>query len=264
MASQAAPPLAGAEHTGTLRCVIPTGEGAAEAVGANAAVANARTAGTARTSARGVIPVFSQSIRGSSGSPYLLGDNHRLPRMATCHQGCHSQTSSIEHDREDAWCTARGSIQYVGGISPPAGCEGRSTSSSTTSGSSRTARSSTAMFLRSPFVCPRGLILGRIGPRDQGRKPSLTCGDAVEPPIGIEPMTYSLRGSYTHGKHSAGRHLPPQPRQFSSVSMAGSRSCMPKIRPRQRLPRRLSGCRSEKGCLDAHTYWFSGLMRFWL
>ena len=40
---------------------------------------------------------------------------------------------------------------------------------------------------------PRGRILDRIGPRDRGRKPSLTCGDAVEPPIGIEPMTYSLR-----------------------------------------------------------------------
>ena len=37
-----------------------------------------------------------------------------------------------------------------------------------------------------------GPILDRIGPRDRGRKPSLTCGDAVEPPIGIEPMTYSL------------------------------------------------------------------------
>ena len=42
-------------------------------------------------------------------------------------------------------------------------------------------------------ICPRGPILDRIGPRDRGRKPSLTCGDAVEPPIGIEPMTYSLR-----------------------------------------------------------------------
>jgi hypothetical protein len=30
--------------------------------------------------------------------------------------------------------------------------------------------------------------------RDDGRKPPLNCGDAVEPPIGIEPMTYSLRG----------------------------------------------------------------------
>ena len=42
-------------------------------------------------------------------------------------------------------------------------------------------------------ICPRGPILDRIGPRDRGRKPSLTCGDAMEPPIGIEPMTYSLR-----------------------------------------------------------------------
>jgi hypothetical protein len=26
-----------------------------------------------------------------------------------------------------------------------------------------------------------------------GPKPSVSCGDAVEPQIGIEPMTYSLR-----------------------------------------------------------------------
>ena len=35
--------------------------------------------------------------------------------------------------------------------------------------------------------CPRSPILGWIGPRDRGRNPSLACGDAVEPPIGIEP-----------------------------------------------------------------------------
>src|SRR5665811_1763923 len=44
-----------------------------------------------------------------------------------------------------------------------------------------------------PKIRPRGPTLTRIGPRDHGRKPPLTCGDAVEPPIGIEPMTYSLR-----------------------------------------------------------------------
>ena len=42
-------------------------------------------------------------------------------------------------------------------------------------------------------ICPQGPILTRIRPCDRGRKPPLTCGDAVEPPIGIEPMTYSLR-----------------------------------------------------------------------
>src|ERR1035437_7501369 len=94
MASQAASPLAGAEHTGTLRCATPTSEGAAEAVGANAAVAKTRTVGTAKKSVRRVIPVFSQSMRGYSGSPYLLGDNHRLPRMATCHEACHSKIPS--------------------------------------------------------------------------------------------------------------------------------------------------------------------------
>ena len=83
-------------------------------------------------------------------------------------------------------------------------------------------------------ICPQGPILTRIGPCDRGRKPPLTCGDAVEPPIGIEPMTYSLRGSYTHGKHPTGRYLPRQPRQLSRVSMTRSKSCMPKIRPRER------------------------------
>jgi len=47
-------------------------------------------------------------------------------------------------------------------------------------------------------------------------------------------MTYSLRGSYTRGKHSTGRHLPQQPRQLSRVSMTRSKSCMPKIRPRSK------------------------------
>jgi len=48
-------------------------------------------------------------------------------------------------------------------------------------------------------------------------------------------MTYSLRGSYTRGKHSTGWHLPQQPRQLSRVSMTRSKSCMPKIRPRSKL-----------------------------
>src|SRR5664280_547848 len=101
-----------------------------------------------------------------------------------------------------------------------------------------------------PGACPLPLVVAI-----EGRVCRLS---PVHPPTDA----YSLRGSYTHGKHSTGRHLPPQPRQFSSVSMAGSRSCMPKMRPCQRLPRRLSGCRSEGGCLDAHSYWFNGLMRF--
>src|SRR5450759_2373087 len=158
--------------------------------------------------------------------------------------------------RVTAWGTARGLNGTAAGSSPPDGREGQSACSSATSTSSQTARASPRSLPDSPFVCPRGPILGRIGPCDRGRKPPLTCGDAVEPPIGIEPMTYSLRGSYTTANHSAGRHLPPQPRQFSSVSMARSRSCMPKIRPRQRLPRRLNRCGSKGGCQDAHTYWF--------
>jgi hypothetical protein len=63
---------------------------------------------------------------------------------------------------------------------------------------------------------------------------SLTCGDAVEPPIGIEPMTYSLRGSYIHRKHSAVWVLLRQSDQLSGVSVTGSKSCMSRIRPRQR------------------------------
>ena len=55
----------------------------------------------------------------------------------------------------------------------------------------------------------------------------------AEPPIGIEPMTYSLRGSCMHGTCSTDRHLPHQPRQFSGVSTTGPRSCMSKMRPRQ-------------------------------
>jgi hypothetical protein len=47
-------------------------------------------------------------------------------------------------------------------------------------------------------------------------------------------MTYSLRGSYIHRKHSTGRHVPRQPRQLRSVSLTRSRSCMTKIRPRER------------------------------
>src|SRR5665647_831900 len=39
----------------------------------------------------------------------------------------------------------------------------------------------------------RAPIRPRIGPLDRGRKPPLTCGDAVEPPKGIEPLTFSLR-----------------------------------------------------------------------
>jgi hypothetical protein len=54
-------------------------------------------------------------------------------------------------------------------------------------------------------------------------------------------VTYSLRGSYTHGKHSADRCLPRQPRQLRSVSMTIPRSCMPKMRPRQ-------CCSSSPGC----------------
>ena len=84
MASQAPSPLTGAEQIGTLQCVIPAGEGPAEAVGANAAMAKTRTAGIAGKSVRRVEPVFSQSMRGFRGSPHLLGDNHRLPRMANC------------------------------------------------------------------------------------------------------------------------------------------------------------------------------------
>src|ERR1035437_1058252 len=73
----------------------------------------------------------------------------------------------------------------------------------------------------------------------------MTCGDAVEPPIGIEPMTYSLQGSYIPEEHSTGWHLPCQPRQLSRVSMTRSKSCTPKIRPRE--PRSSSGRAPWKG-----------------
>jgi hypothetical protein len=67
-----------------------------------------------------------------------------------------------------------------------------------------------------------GLVIEDVNPRS---------GDAVEPPIGIEPMTYSLRGSYTHEKHSTHPPLPRQPRQVARVSPTRLKSCMPKIRP---------------------------------
>src|ERR1035437_8922590 len=38
---------------------------------------------------------------------------------------------------------------------------------------------------------------------------------------------------HIHEEHSTGRHLPCQPRQLSWVRMTGSRSCMPKMRPRK-------------------------------
>jgi hypothetical protein len=123
-------------------------------------------------------------------------------------------------------------IRYVGEISPPHGSEGQSTCSSATATSSQTAQASPTLPPWSPQIRPRGPILGRIGPRDRGCKPPLTCGDAVEPPIGIEPMTYSLRGSYIPRKHSAGWPLPRQPTQFSWVGLTRSKSCMTRTNPR--------------------------------
>ena len=38
---------------------------------------------------------------------------------------------------------------------------------------------------------------------------------------------------HIHEKHSTDRHLPRQPRQLSWVSLTRSKSCMPKIRPRE-------------------------------
>src|ERR1035437_7303316 len=75
---------------------------------------------------------------------------------------------------------------------PPDGSERHSASSSATSTSSQTAQASPPPLQWSPFVCPQGPILTRIGPCGQGRKPRLNCGDALETPIGIEPTTYSL------------------------------------------------------------------------
>jgi hypothetical protein len=164
------------------------------------------------------------------GATEITGDS-----QTDCPSRRHRTESAVRgSDTVSAWCTARGSIRYVGGISPPDGREGQSACSSATSTSSQTTRASPRSLPESPFECPQGPILTRIGPHGRGRKPPLTCGDAVEPPIGIEPMTYSLRGSYTHRKHSTGRHLPCQPRQRSRVSLTGSKSCMPKIRPRQK------------------------------
>ena len=97
------------------------------------------------------------------------------------------------------------SIRYVGGVSLPEGREGQPACSSATSTSSPTARAFPRSLPWSPFVCPRGPILGRIGPRERGRSPPLTCGDAVEPPIGIEPITSSLRVEAGVSSASQGR-----------------------------------------------------------
>jgi hypothetical protein len=71
----------------------------------------------------------------------------------------------------------------------------------------------------------------KANPKTPGQKAS-DLG-LFEPPIGIEPMTYSLRGSYIHPQHFTGQHLPLQPRQLSGVSMVRLKSCMPKIHPRE-------------------------------
>ena len=47
-------------------------------------------------------------------------------------------------------------------------------------------------------------------------------------------MTYSLRGSYIHEKHSALSVLPRQSGQLNRVSVTVSKSCMSRIRPRKR------------------------------
>ena len=80
-----------------VRCVFPAAEGAADAVGASAAEAKARTAGTARTSVRRVITVVSGAIRGLAESTYPMCDNHCFSRMVTCHWGV--RLPDIEHDR---------------------------------------------------------------------------------------------------------------------------------------------------------------------
>ena len=155
---------------------------------------------------------------GQTGCPSRLPEEHvHHPRLADSHRMVYRQRAN----------------RYIGGIGPPDG-ERRPACSSTTSPSGQTARSSARSLPWSPFVCPRGPILTRIGPCGQGRKPRLNCGDALETPIGIEPTTYSLRGSYRCEKRSAGRPLPRQSRQLSWVSLTGSRSCMTKMRPRER------------------------------
>jgi hypothetical protein len=76
------------------------------------------------------------------------------------------------------------------------------------------------------------------------------CSASAASFTSVEPTTYSLRGSYIHRTHSAGSHVPRQPRQLSRVSMTISISCMRKIRPHelrsspQRVPvqKRMSGC----------------------
>jgi hypothetical protein len=114
--------------------------------------------------------------------------------------------------------------------------------------SSQTARASPQSLPKSPYVCPRGPILVGSGPVIEGVDPPMPCGDAVESPIGIEPMTYSLPGSYIPEERSTGWHLPCQPRKLSRVSMPRSKSCMPKIRPRE--PRPSSGRAPRKGTTD--------------
>jgi len=96
-------------------------------------------------------------------------------------------------------------------------------------------------------------------------------------------MTYSLRGSYIHRKHSTGRHLPCQPRQLSRVNLTRSKSCMPKIRPREahwsaerkrskaRVATRTTDyCRTKRGARppDVRIGWVrgkpAGLFSLWL
>jgi hypothetical protein len=74
-----------------------------------------------------------------------------------------------------------------------------------------------------------GTVFGPLTGIDLVRRPA----NNLEPPKGIEPMTYSLRGSYIHRRHTTGWHLPCQPKRLSWVSLTGSRSCMSKKRPHE-------------------------------
>jgi hypothetical protein len=134
---------------------------------------------------RNAAPCWDGQVR----CPSRLPEEHvHHPRLADSHRMVYRQRAN----------------RYVGGIGPPDG-EGRPVVRQRRQHPGQTGRASPRSLPWSPFVRPRTPILGRIEPRDRGPKPSLTYGDAVQPPIGSEPRPLFITRELHTRKHSTGR-----------------------------------------------------------